>query len=171
MFSYQKSGTTAQNELACFYFASSYEYILSALYLWFIVWKKRNYEFPFISLFFYHFLSCVSGWLLQESNKSKKQHDRVPCSFMFLRPSLPPFCNWSKFWLKWKASPCRAVRYPTYSNVDGTHFESLWFTLWVHWNSVFMEHHKYYTLKEWQGTVNTHITNIFSTYTHALLFH
>ena len=122
------------------------------------------------ALSFYLIIFCVSGWLIQGSNTSKKEPDRVPCSFMFLRTPLPSSCHQTQFWSKWKASPHRARSYPTYSVIDWTHFASPWTHIMVHWNSVLVGHHEQYTQGQ-QGTADTHITNIFSTHTHDPLFH
>lgn len=49
---------------------------------------KRNYEFPYLSLFFNVIIFGINDWLIQGSSMNKKEYSRVPWLFMFLRTPL-----------------------------------------------------------------------------------
>lgn len=65
--------------------------------------RKRNSVLPNLSHSFYVLVFSISGRLMQGSNMSKKESDRVPWSFVFHSMPLSSFSVQSKSWFEWKA--------------------------------------------------------------------
>lgn len=69
----------------------------------------------------YVIVFSVRGWLIQSSNTSKKEYDKVPQSFVFLKTPLPSSHTHYKFWFQRKMWPPGIVSIPACSVIDMTH--------------------------------------------------
>lgn len=90
---------------------------------------------------------------------------------MFLRISLLSFGNGSRFWFKWKASPHKAVWYPTYSGVDETRLASLCVHIMGLLEYGAHGHLHCHVFTEGRGTADAHLANIVFAHAHAPLLH